>query len=113
MRSLKINSGATDERSPQLLDGESMEIIEPADRAKATIKVWDSSGNRKAPVIAFNGDEIEYKRNGCTGWMRCSLFDINLPRLTLMPVEGGRRFSVPVTSRGFAQLWRNGKRVLP
>ena len=86
---------------------------ETTDRSKGTIRVWDSSGNTKVPVTVYQGDELEYKRNGQTGWMRCSVFDIGRVRLTLMPVDGGRRFTVPVTSRGFAQLYRRGERILP
>lgn len=87
--------------------------LQPTDTTRATIRVWDSTGNAKATVHAYRGDEIEYKRNGQRGWMRCSVFDIGDGRLTLAPVAGGRRFSVPITSDAFAQLYRRGARVLP
>lgn len=81
-----------------------------AESDAATIRVYDATGNAKITVKVYFGDHIGYKRNG-GGYFRCAVVAVTPKRLTLFPLHGGRRFSVPTSSHQFLYLFRGEQRI--
>lgn len=76
------------------------------------ITVYDSDGNTRIRVQPRLRDEVEYKRQGRAGFLRCVIVDHDERGIALRYVGPfHRRFWVSSDSRNFMSLWRDGKRV--
>jgi hypothetical protein len=75
------------------------------------INVYPPSEGPRVSVKPEVGDEVDYKRQGQAGSLRCRIAYISGDRVTLQYVDSRNRFSVPASSRNFLAIYRDGRRL--
>lgn len=80
-----------------------------------TVKAYDHSGNKRVPIEAMVGDEVDYKKDGVAGSYRAIVVGWKTQKMVRIKIVShmGLQVEPRVThvKPRFLSVWRDGRRL--